>query len=172
MLCPWIYLSDAHLHCVRAIHRMKHSASQWDRENLHFFAAPQLEHRISQLQSLYKREKFCDTLLKSACAFLHFTGNQLRKSGSITKKILSLSTRLCRLGEIKFNEHMLKSGFSFCKESHLPCLKVARRVSVPYQMPDSLQDWGFQENLAFSRENSLSRMTGKVTRLQNKLCGF
>lgn len=30
-----------------------------------------------------------------------------------------------------------------CKESHLPCLKAEKRISVPYQMPDSLKDWGF-----------------------------
>ena len=57
-----------------------------------------------------------------------------------------------------------------CEESHLPCLKADRRVSVPCHMPDSLLDWEFQEKIGFSRENINFNMTGKVTRLQNELC--
>lgn len=121
-----------------------------------FFMAPHLRYKINHLKKIAWRSNILQQPFLKVVRFVLSHALQ-----GINLENLQPPQRNLFSQHSDFADMELSSATSPCgwvgspslgrKESHLPCLKADRRVSVPCHMPDSLQDWEFQGKASAER---------------------
>lgn len=159
-LLPYFYLFDAHLQDVSILISCVISWQIWyfstEEKVPHFFMAPHLRYKINHLKKIAWRSNILQQPFLKVVRFVLSHALQ-----GINLENLQPPQRNLFSQHSDFADMELSSATSPCgwvgspslgrKESHLPCLKADRRVSVPCHMPDSLQDWEFQGKASAER---------------------